>query len=169
MDVHDLLTELFDRIPDHVRGAVVGLDADVLSMTPAAGTNPVGWIVWHLTRVQDHHVSELLDEEQLWVTGDWAPRFGVTADPHNTGYGHGADDVATIRPDGPDVLVDYHMAVADRTRRMLERLTAHDLDRVVDERWDPPVTLGVRLVSIADDDIQHAGQAAYVRGLLERR
>ena len=39
-------------------------------------------------------------------------------------------------------------------------------DRVVDRTWDPPVTLGVRLVSILDDDTQHAGQAAYVRGLL---
>jgi hypothetical protein len=30
------------------------------------------------------------------------------------------------------------------------------------------VTMGVRLVSVADDCLQHAGQAAYVRGLLER-
>ena len=48
-------------------------------------------------------------------------------------------------------------------------LTVESLDRIVDTRWDPPVTLGVRLVSIADDDIQHAGQAAYVKGLLQRR
>jgi hypothetical protein len=27
-------------------------------------------------------------------------------------------------------------------------------------------TLGVRLVSVVDDDVQHVGQAAYVRGLL---
>ena len=45
---------------------------------------------------------------------------------------------------------------------MLEGLAPDDLDRVVDRRWDPPVTLGVRLVSIADDSLQHAGQAAYV-------
>jgi hypothetical protein len=44
-------------------------------------------------------------------------------------------------------------------------VTPADLDRVVDKRWDPPVTLGVRLVSVVDDDAQHVGQAAYVRGL----
>ncbi len=44
-----------------------------------------------------------------------------------------------------------------------------DLDVVVDERWDPPVTLGVRLVSVVNEVNQHVGQAAYVRGLLERR
>lgn len=169
MEIHELLAELYGRIPGHVRAAVDGLDAETLRRAPAPGTNPVGWLVWHLTRVQDHHVSELLDEEQLWVTGDWAPRFGVIPDPRNTGYGHAPDDVAAIRPDGPGVLVDYYSAVAERTNGLLARSTPADLDRVVDERWDPPVTLGVRLVSIADDDIQHAGQAAYVRGLLQRR
>lgn len=169
MDVNDLLSELFDRIPDHVHEAVVGLDADALTATVVPGTNPIGWLVWHLTRVQDHHVAGLLDEEQLWVTGDWAARFGVGPDPHDTGYGHTADEVATIRPDGPDALVDYYAAVSARTRAFLRGVTADDLDRVVDRRWDPPVTLGVRLVSIADDDIQHAGQAKYLRGLLDRR
>jgi hypothetical protein len=169
MDVNDLLIELFDRIPDQVHEAVVGLDADALTTTVAPGTNPIGWLVWHLTRVQDHHVAGLLDEEQLWVTGDWAARFGVGPDPHNTGYGHTADEVATIRPDGLEVLIDYYAAVAARTRAFLRDVRTEDLDRVVDRRWDPPVTLGVRLVSIADDDIQHAGQAKYLRGLLDRR
>jgi hypothetical protein len=169
MDVNDLLIELFDRIPDHVHEAVVGLDADALTTTVAAGSNPIGWLVWHLTRVQDHHVAGLLDAEQLWVTGDWAARFGVAPEPQNTGYGHTADEVATIRPDGPEALIDYYAAVSARTRAFLEEVTADDLDRVVDRRWDPPVTLGVRLVSIADDDIQHAGQAKYLRGLLDRR
>jgi hypothetical protein len=38
---------------------------------------------------------------------------------------------------------------------------------VVDASWDPPVTLGVRLVSVISDDLQHAGQAAYLRGMIE--
>ena len=167
MEINELLAELFGRIPDHVRAAVGGLDADELHARPAPGANSIGWTIWHLTRVQDHHVAELLGEDQLWATGDWAPRFGVGADPANTGYGHSADQVGTIRPRGSEVLLDYYLAVHERTLDLLTRLTSTDLDRVVDERWDPPVTLGVRLVSIADDDIQHAGQARYIRGLLE--
>jgi hypothetical protein len=169
MEIDELLAELYGRIPAHVRAAVDGLDAETLAASPAPGANPVGWIVWHLTRVQDHHVAELLGEEQVWVSGDWARRFGIEPDAHDTGYGHRRDQVAAIRPDGPEVLVDYYAAVARRTEDLLRRLTPADLDRVVDERWDPPVTLGVRLVSIADDDIQHAGQAAYVRGLVAPR
>ena len=71
-----------------------------------------------------------------------------------------------MRPESPDVLLGYLGEVQARTTAMLEGLAPDDLDRVVDRRWDPPVTLGVRLVSIADDCLQHVGQAAYVRGLL---
>jgi uncharacterized damage-inducible protein DinB len=165
----DVLTELYGRIPDLVRQAVDGLDVEQLTTAPASGTNTIGWLVWHLTRVQDHHVSELLGEDQLWVTGDWADSFGRAPDPDDTGYGHTAEEAAAVRPDSAQALVDYHDAVAARTQTLLDGISPGELNDVVDERWDPPVTLGVRLVSIADDDLQHAGQAAYVRGLLFAR
>ncbi|MFU8873820.1 mycothiol transferase [Micromonospora sp. SL4-19] len=168
MDVNDLLTEAYDRLPDLVESAVAGLSPEQLRRAPAAGANPVGWLVWHLTRIQDHHVADLLGEEQLWVTGDWAPRLGRSAEPDDTGFGHGPEQIAALRPESGQVLLDYHRAVADRTRAYLRGLRPADLDRVVDENWDPPVTLGVRLISVLEDDLQHAGQAAYVRGLVER-
>ena len=166
MDAKDILIEAFGRLPDEVHAAVHGLGPEQLRKQPAEGANSIGWLVWHLTRVQDSHLSELLDEEQVYLTGDWAPKFGLEADPSNTGYGHTPAQVATVRPESAQVLEDYYRAVHDRTLRYLEGLSADDLDRVVDEDWDPPVTLAVRLVSVVDDDAQHAGQAAYVRGLL---
>jgi hypothetical protein len=165
MNVSDLLMEAFDRLPDLVRSAVEGLTPEQLRWSPAPGANSVGWLVWHLTRIQDHHVAELLGQDQMWVSGDWAAHFGLDADPNNTGYSHSAEQVATVRPDSSQVLIDYYDAVAARTRNLLQDLTPEDLDRVVDDRWDPAVTLGVRLVSVANDDAQHVGQAAYVRGL----
>jgi uncharacterized damage-inducible protein DinB len=167
MRVGELLVEEFGRLPELVRGAVEGLTAEQLRWAPAEGANTIGWLVWHLTRVQDGHVADLIDgAEQVWVGGDWAARFGLKPDPHNTGYGHDAAQVQAVRPDGPEALVGYFEAVSARTLGWLATLTETDLDRVVDERWDPPVTLGVRLVSILDDDTQHVGQAAYVRGLM---
>ncbi len=168
MDVAELLLELYGRIPPLVASAVDGLTADDLAREPEPGANTIGWLTWHLTRVQDHHVAELLGVEQIWVDGEWAAHFGVEPDPGNTGYGHDAADMEAIRPEGPEVIVDYLGAVDQRTRSMLGGLGQDDLDRIVDRRWDPPVTMGVRLVSIADDCLQHAGQAAYVRGLLGR-
>ena len=147
--------------------AVDGLDADTLLIPPADGTNPIGWLVWHLTRVQDDHIADILQQEQVWVSGDWGSRFGVASDPSNHGYGHSWSEVTSIRPESSDALIEYYEAVAVRTRELLERTTPEALDRIVDENWNPPVTMGVRLVSIADDDIQHAGQANYARGILK--
>jgi DinB superfamily len=166
MNVAEVFLELYSRIPPLARDAAEGLDAAQLAATPAPGTNSIGWLVWHLARVQDHHIAELLNAPQLWAGGDWAGRFGLEPDPRNTGYGHSPADVAAVRPVDAAALIDYLDAVDVRTRSFLAGVRPDDLDGIVDRRWDPPVTLGMRLVSVADDCLQHAGQAAYVRGLL---
>ena len=166
MDTAALLLELYGRIPPLAARAVEGLDQSELTRAPEPGANTIGWLVWHLARVQDHHIAELLGTEQIWVGGEWAGRCGLQPDPSNTGYGHDPEDVAAVRPESARVLLDYLGVVQARTETMLAELSSEDLERVVDRRWDPPVTLAVRLVSIADDSLQHAGQAAYVRGLI---
>jgi hypothetical protein len=168
VDVSALLLELYGRVPPLARDAVDGLTVDDLVRPPVPEANTIAWLVWHLTRIQDHHIAELLDTEQVWMVGDRASTFGLEPDPQNTGYGHSPADVAAVRPESADALLDYLDAVDARTRAFLAGLEPEDLDRVVDRRWDPPVTMGVRLVSVADDCLEHVGQAAYARGLLER-
>ncbi len=118
--------------------------------------------------MQDDHVAEVAGRPQVWEEGDWASRFGLPAGAMDTGYGYTAEQVRAVRPESAQALVAYYDAVAGRTDEFVRELKDDDLDRVVDQRWDPPVTLGVRLVSVADDDLEHVGQAAYLRGLLER-
>jgi hypothetical protein len=159
--------ELYGRVPHLVRGVVEGLTPEQLTERPGAEANSIGWLVWHLTRIQDHHVAELLEQPQVWESGGWPARFGdVDPDPQNHGYGHTPAQVAGVRPETAQVLVDYFDLVWSRTEAYVAGLSDADFDRVVDRRWDPPVTLGVRLVSVADDSLQHLGQAGYVRGLL---
>ncbi len=165
MDVSAVYLELYGRIAPQAERAVQGLTPDQLGHAPEPGANSIGWLIWHLARVQDHHIAEVLDTGQVWVDGDRARRFGLGPDPTNIGYGHRPEHVAAVRPEGPDVLLDYLSAVEARTRPLLQDLSAENLDRIVDRGWDPPVTLGVRLVSIADDCLQHVGQANYLRGL----
>lgn len=164
MDASGLLIELYRRIVPLAKQAVAGLEPDDLTRAPA-GANSIGWLIWHLARVQDNQIADIFDADQVWVEPGWAGRFGLVPDPDNIGYGHGPEDVERVHPESADALLDYLQEVDARTIRWLTGLVATDLDRIVDNRFNPPVTMGVRLVSIADDCLQHVGQANYLKGI----
>ncbi|KOG35229.1 mycothiol transferase [Streptomyces resistomycificus] len=167
MHAKDVLIDGHSRIREEVHAAVEGLGPDDLNARPSEEANSVAWLVWHLTRVQDDHVADAFGLEQVWLSQDWEKRFGLDLPRRDTGYGHSPAKVAKVRVDSGDLLTGYYDAVHEQTLGALRGLTAADLERVVDERWDPPVSLGVRLISVLSDDLQHVGQAAYVRGLLQ--
>jgi hypothetical protein len=169
VETSDILIDAFGRIRGTVRRAAGGLDAAGLAYRPDADANSIAWLVWHLTRIQDDHLAEVAARPQVWTAQGWRQRFDLPFDPSATGYVHTAEQVAAVRPEGPEVLLDYHDAVADRSIEYAATVSADDLDRVIDRSWDPPVTVGVRLVSVLNDCMQHAGQASYVRGMYERQ
>lgn len=166
----DILVDAFGRVREVVHRAVAGLTAEQLAFRPEGRANSIAWLVWHLTRVQDDHVADAAGTEQVWTADGWADRLGLPFDVAATGYGQGSDEVDDMGKVqvSADHLTGYHDAVHARTVEYVEGLADADLARVVDESWDPPVTLAVRLVSVISDDLQHAGQAAYLRGLVQR-
>ena len=164
----ELLVDAFGRIREVVHRVVDGLTPEQLAFRVDPEANSIAWLVWHLTRIQDDHVADVARAEQAWTAQGWAERLGLPFDPRATGYGHRPADVAAVRVPA-ELLVGYHDAVHQQTTGYVGRLVDADLGRVVDRSWDPPVTLGVRLVSVVADDLQHAGQAAFVRGVLRRR
>jgi hypothetical protein len=163
----DLLFDAFHRIRERVLGVTDGLDAESAAWRPDPDANSIGWLVWHLSRIQDDHVADVAGVRQAWVERGWVDRFGLPFPEADTGFGHSASDVAAIRADGR-LLADYHADVDALTGTFLGALDDHELERIVDERWDPPVSLGVRLVSVVSDDLEHVGQAAFVRGIVLR-
>ncbi|UQW99711.1 DinB family protein [Streptomyces sp. RerS4] len=169
MKATEVLADGFGRIREVVHEVLDGLTDEELNARPDPAANSVAWLVWHLTRVQDDHIADAADLPQVWREQGWSDRFGLSLPVAATGYGQTAKQAGAVRVDSPEPLLGYFDAVHEQSLRFVRGLSAADLDRVVDERWDPPVTLGVRLVSVLTDDLQHAGQAAYVRGLTERR
>jgi Protein of unknown function (DUF664) len=165
----ELLVDAFGRIRQIVHGAVRGLKPEQLAFRADAAANSIAWLVWHLTRIQDDHIADAAQIEQVWISRGWAERFGLPFDAWATGYAHSSDEVAAVQVDSGESLIGYHDAVYEQTLRNVEQLTDADLDRIVDESWDPPVSLGVRLVSVISDNLEHAGQAAFVRGVLLRK
>jgi len=169
MTSSELLVDAFGRIRATVHEAVRGLTPEQLAVRLDADANSIAWLVWHLTRIQDDHIAAVADVEQVWTSAGWVERFALPFDPWATGYAHSSADVAAVTVESGDLLVGYYDAVHEQTIRFVERITDADLDRIVDDSWDPPVTLGVRLVSVINDNTQHAGQAAYVHGIVVRR
>ncbi|MFK4111017.1 DinB family protein [Streptomyces sp. NPDC002176] len=167
MYAKEILIEGYDRIREEVHTVLDGLGADDLDHSPAPGANSIAWLLWHLSRVQDDHIADAFGLDQVWLSLDWADRFDLDLPHHDTGYGHTPEQAAKVRVPSTVLLAGYYDAVHDQTLGVLRALAAKDLERVVDERWEPPVTLGVRLVSVLSDDLQHVGQAAYVKGLLQ--
>jgi hypothetical protein len=168
VDIAELLIDAFGRVRDATHAVVEGASRAMLTYRPDPDANSVAWLVWHLTRIQDDHVAAVADAEQQWLAGGWCDRFGLPFPRRATGYGQDSGVVAKVDADG-SLLLEYFDAVHSKTIPFVEGLHADDLDRIVDERWDPPVSLGVRLVSVIADDLEHAGQAAYVRGIAARR
>jgi uncharacterized damage-inducible protein DinB len=165
---NDLLTDGFDRVRETVQQVVDGLDEDQLAYRPDSEANSIAWLVWHLTRVQDDHVADVAGAHQTWTSGGWVERFRLPFGVGAIGYGQSSEEVGQVRAT-VELLTGYQDAVHRPTIDYLATLGDDDYARVVDPRWDPPVTLAVRLMSVLNDTTQHAGQAAYVRGLIDRR
>ncbi|WP_328584166.1 mycothiol transferase [Streptomyces sp. NBC_00370] len=165
----DLLIDAFGRIRELVHNVVDGTAPDDLAARLDDGANSVAWLVWHLTRIQDDHIAGLAGSDQLWTSQDWSERFGLPFPAGATGYGHSTRDVAALGGVSGELLAGYHDAVHDRTVEYVATLKDKDFERVVDDSWTPAVTLGVRIISVISDDLQHAGQAAFILGVRGRQ
>jgi hypothetical protein len=163
----ELLTDAFGRVRQAVHHAVGGLTAGQLAARLDDDANSIAWLCWHVARVQDDHVADAFAVPQVWP--EFSERFGLPFSLAETGYGHSSRQVALVRVPSGDLLTDYHDAVHAQTVALVADLTDADLSRIVDEAWHPPVTLGVRLISVISDGLEHAGQAAFIRGILLRK
>jgi hypothetical protein len=166
----DLIVDAFGRIRETVSDTIYGLTPEQLAYRVDVDANPIAWLVWHLTRIEDDHVAGAFNVPQVWLEGGWAARLGLHAGSMEIGYGHNTLEVASVADSlsSSGMLADYHEATYEQAVKLVSGITDADLERVVDTSWRPPVTLGVRLVSVINDGMQHAGQAAYVRGIVLR-
>ncbi len=162
----DLLTDSFARILEHAEDVTAGLDPDIANRRIVPDANTIAWLVWHSARVIDAQLAPIAGVPEVWTANDWYGRFGLDLPPESTGYGHSRADAAKVR--GSDaLLIGYFRDVDAMASRYLETVSPAELARVIDEAWDPPVTVAVRLISIVDDCAQHLGAAAYLKGALQ--
>lgn len=164
MNSIDLLTDLATR-PLAALGALsTRLGDDRLNAHPGGHPNSPAWLLWHTGREIDQQVADLGGPE-VWNAQGWGERFALPVADDEHGYGHTEAQARAIVVTDKDLLRDYLAAVTLASLTYLADVSEADLDAVIDERWDPPVTLGVRLVSAYADALEHLGQVAYVLGM----
>ncbi|MFQ5932949.1 MAG: DinB family protein [Nitrospiraceae bacterium] len=164
-----IVADALDRVRDN-------LHRDLKDLTPqelvAGPKPPIGWLVWHLIRVQDANISALAGREQAWIAEGWHARFAMPPDPKDYASGHRQTpaQVDAFSVTDSQVLLDYFDVVLERTKTYLSTLFPGDLDRILNEpQYQTPPTVGVRLVSVIADNTRHAGQVEYLRGLIRHQ
>ena len=158
---------VLERAEQAMFKALDGLSSDELHWQPALGSNSIGWLMWHLTRVQDRALSAMEEKEQAWTAEGWHAKYGRAADPEDRGARDTPEQVAAFQPPDVETLLAYYNAVGVLTHRFLNGLALADLERPVPGlRPGEMVPLASRLMLIMDDNLQHMGQVAYLRGLI---
>ena len=162
----ELLADAFGRVRDVVHDAVKDLTADQLSRRVNDEANSIAWLVWHLTRIQDDHVAGITGAEQVWTAQDWCSASPSPSTSATPGTGTAC---SRWRPSSParSPCAATTMRVYDSTVQIRgESHRRRPRSRRGTRNGILAVTMGVRLVSVINDDMQHAGQAAFARGVL---
>lgn len=166
MDHRDILIDAAQRPLDTAEAVLRGITPEALHAMPGSG-NSIAWLVWHAARQMDVQTADLSGSPTVWTSGDWAPRLGVDREDRDFGLGDDTAAVASLHVEDADLLLAHLRACVEALTEYVATLAPADLDDIVDRGWNPPVTRGVRLVSIIDDAVAHLGQAAYARGLAD--
>src|SRR5699024_7319875 len=107
----DLLQDAYGRIKEAVHGAVSDLSVDDLHVRLDGDANPIAWLIWHLTRVQDDHIADAAGTEQVWTAQGFSDPFGLDLPVESIGFGHSSADVAAVKVSSAGLLTEYHDAV----------------------------------------------------------
>lgn len=165
MEWQQLLIDIFERGFQGLEKALADLSQADLNKQPHPNCNSIGWIAWHMTRVQDRIISDLAGEQQVWMKEEWYSRFNRLSDPSDSGSGHKPEDVAAFKSPDVAIILEYHRAVLEQSKKYLVNLSTAELGRKIDHPMF--TTVGAFLGIVISDNLQHIGQIAYLRGLLQ--
>ncbi|MFC2070675.1 DinB family protein [Chloroflexota bacterium] len=171
MEWQQFTISIFNRIAEQMEQVLDGLTPEELNRQPAPGANTIGWLTWHLTRSHDRNMSEIIGKEQLWIEDKWYVRFNRAPDPAETGFGHSVEEMADFRAPDSETVMEYHRAILERIREYISSgLSEAELVREsYSPTFDSTNPVGRRIAGVINDGLQHVGQAAYVRGLIQEQ
>ena len=166
MTLNEFIVDALDKENGFLLEALDGLGPEELAWQPAADANSIGWILWHMVRVEDMWIQFFAQfQTELWETEGWHEKFGLPT--RDNGFGHTSEQVNNFPALDLSEFLRYRSAVRQATLAYLDTLTPEDMGRVPRERR-PEMSLGAMFRQIIGEMYQHVGHIAYLRGLQGR-
>ncbi|MGQ4806737.1 hypothetical protein NKDENANG_00072 [Candidatus Entotheonellaceae bacterium PAL068K] len=165
MDIQTVVANALGINANFIQMALDGLSDEDLMKQPNDQCNPIGWTLWHQTRIEDAILSNIGGKPQAWVDGGWHSKFGMDADPGRSGMGDSMEQVMALKP-SVEALKDYMGAVREKTLETLKSLSPEDLERELPAPDGGTRKAGDYLGILMLDHFHHSGQVCYLRGYL---
>src|SRR5688572_23012450 len=106
MDIKELIVDTFEDYWNRCERALDGLTSADLAWRPQAECNSMGFIAWHMARVEDRFVQYFAPGvEEVWVKHHWYTQFGLDAADHGVRFT--LAQVAAFPVISPEVLWGY--------------------------------------------------------------
>ena len=163
IDINGFIGAVFESSYGNIKNGCDGLTEEQLHYRPTQDSNPIVWLVWHLSRVKDQVTATISGEGEVWVTEGWNERFGMPADA--TGAGDSPEQVGALQVNS-DLLFGYADAAHRVTLQRLAKITQEQLEQPMvyvlgDTR---PTWQAIR--GMLGDSYQHTGHITYLRGMI---
>jgi uncharacterized damage-inducible protein DinB len=161
--LNEFITDALEKENGFLIDALDGLTADEMSWQPAPDANSIGWILWHMVRVEDMWIQFFAQfQTELWEAEGWHEKFGLPT--RDNGFGHTTEQVNNFPGVDLEQFLQYRAAVRASTLAYLDTLSPDDMETVPRERR-PEMSLGAMFRQIIGEMYQHVGHIAYLRGL----
>jgi hypothetical protein len=164
MTMNEFIEDALNKEQEYLSGTVEDLTPEDLVWRPGPEANPIGWILWHMIRVEDFWFQFFIQREsELWEKEGWHEKFGLPT--RDNGFGHSQEQVTNFPALDLGELLKYGEQVRSGTLTYLRGLGPDDYAVVPRER-QPDMTVGAVFRQVIGELYQHQGHIAYIKGLL---
>ena len=163
MTLNEFIEDAFAKEHEFLMDAVQDLTPEELAWRPGHEANPMGWILWHMLRVEDMWFQFFIQRQpEIWESEGWNEKFGLPT--RDNGFGHTQEQVDSFPTLDLTELIRYGGSIRAATLAYLKGLGPDDFD-VVPREARPEMSVGAIFRQVIGEAYQHQGHLAYLKGL----
>ena len=174
MDLKIFIKETIDDHRKRVFAVMRDLTLDEMYWKPKPDTNPIGFLFWHISRVEDRLITSFVQgKQEIWISGEWYEKMNLSVE--GTGLGYSLDELDEFPKLDQSLLIEYFVLVRKSTIEYLDLMAERDLDLVLDRipfpEYKPSIqyfkgfTIARAFRQLIGELDQHLGQISYIRGM----